>query len=217
MARTCSKLGTRLIFAKPYAAESKGKVERFNRIVDSFLGEVALEKPNTLDRLNDLFQAWLTECYQNKPHSALGDKISPESAFRSDRKALHFIDPDILANAFLHCETRKVDKSGCISFMDQKYEVGLSFIGRQVDIVYDPSDLEELTIEFEGYTPWRARKLVIGERAGKRPSLPSQLQAQTADSSRLLKAAEKKHQDRQIEQTPAVTFRAVWKEDGEIV
>jgi len=217
MSRTCSKLGTRLIYAKPYSAESKGKVERFNRVVDSFLGEVALEKPNTLERLNDLFQVWLSECYQNKPHSALGEKISPDSAFRSDRKALRFIDPDLLADAFLHCETRKVDKSGCISFMDQKYEVGLSFIGRQVDVVYDPSDLEELTIEFEGYTPWKVRKLVIGEKAGKRPGLPSHLQTQVAESSRLLKAAETKHQVRQIEQAPAVTFRTVWKEDAKNV
>jgi putative transposase len=217
MARTCSKIGTRLVFAKPYAPESKGKVERFNRIVDSFLGEVAMEKPNSLERLNELFQVWLTECYQSKPHSALGEKISPESAYRSDRKALRFIDPDTLANAFLHCETRKVDKSGCISFLDQKYEVGLSFIGRQVDVVYDPSDLEELTIEYEGYTPWKARKLVIGERAGKRPEMPSHLQKEKATSSRLLKAAEQKYQERQVEQVPAVTFRAVWKEDGENV
>ncbi|WCK52521.1 Mu transposase C-terminal domain-containing protein [Aneurinibacillus sp. Ricciae_BoGa-3] len=101
-----------------------------------------------MDRLNELFQVWLAECYQGKPHSALGEKTSPESAFRSDRKALRFINPDELANAFLHCETRKVDKSGCISFMDQKYEVGLPFIGRQVHVVYDPSDLEQLTIEF---------------------------------------------------------------------
>ncbi|MCC3359722.1 DDE-type integrase/transposase/recombinase, partial [Bacillus sp. REN16] len=214
MSRTCSKLGTRLIYAKPYAAESKGKVERFNRVVDSFLGEAAIEKPNSLDRLNELFEVWLSECYQNKTHSGLGENISPESAFRSDKKALRFIDPDQLANAFLHCETRKVDKSGCISFMDQKYEVGLSFIGRKVDVVYDPADLEELTIEYEGYSPWKAKKLVIGERSGKRPTLPSHLQPQEADSSRLLKAAEQKHQERKVEQTPAVSFRAVWKEAG---
>lgn len=217
MSRTCSKLGTRLIYAKPYAAESKGKVEKFNRTVDSFLGEVALEKPNTLERINELFQVWLSECYQNKPHSALGEKISPEIAYRADRKALRFIDPDVLTDAFLHCETRKVDKSGCISFMDQKYEVGLTFIGRKVDVIYDPSDLEELTIEYEGYTPWKAKKLVIGERAGKRPTLPPHLQVEEANSSRLLKAAEQKHQERQIEQTPAVAFRAVWKEEGENV
>lgn len=217
MNRTCSKLGTRLIYAKPYSAESKGKVERFNRVVDSFFAELAIERPNSLERLNELFQVWLSECYQNKPHSGLGEKVSPEAAFRSDKKALRFINPDLLTTAFLHCETRKVDKSGCISFMDQKYEVGLSFIGRQVDVIYDPSDLEELTIEYEGYSPWKAKKLVIGERSGKRPTLPAHLQVHEVDSSRLLKAAEQKHQERKIEQAPAVSFRAVWKEDEEHV
>ena len=155
---------------------------------------------------------WLTECYQNKSHSALGERISPETAFRSDKKAIRFIDPDTLSNAFLHCETRKVDKSGCISFMDQKYEVGLTFIGRQVDVIYDPLNIEELTIEFEGYSPWKAKKLVIGERSGKRPALPEHLMVQNAESSRLLKAAERKNQERQTEQKPALTFRGVWKE-----
>jgi len=31
--------------------------------------------------------------------------------------------------AFLHCEERKVDKAGCISFTGKKYEVSLPFIG----------------------------------------------------------------------------------------
>ncbi|MDD4767920.1 MAG: hypothetical protein PHF87_10160 [Desulfotomaculaceae bacterium] len=31
MQRTCSKLGTRLVFAKPKSPEATGKVERFNR------------------------------------------------------------------------------------------------------------------------------------------------------------------------------------------
>lgn len=217
MARTCSKLGIRLHYAKPYSAESKGKVERFNRTVDSFLGEVALEKPDSLERLNELFQVWLSECYQNKPHSALGKNISPETAYRSDRKALRFIDPNVLADAFLHCETRKVDKSGCISFMGQKYEVGLSFIGREVDVIYDPSDLKELIIEYEGYAPWKAKKLVIGESAGRRSPLPPHLQAQEANTSRLLKAAELKYQERKAEQAPAIAFRAVWKEDADRV
>jgi len=70
MHRTCSKLGIRLVFAKPYSPEATGKVERFNRVVDSFLGEAKLEKPQSLDRLNELFGVWLEECYQNKPHSA---------------------------------------------------------------------------------------------------------------------------------------------------
>ena len=217
MTRTCSKLGIRLLFAKPYSPEATGKIERFNRVVDSFLSEVALEKPQTLARLNELFQVWLSECYQNKSHSALGEKTSPETAFRSDRKALRFVDPDTLTNAFLHCETRKVDKSGCISFMDKSYEVGLSFIGHTVDVVYDPADISELTIEYQGHSPWKVRQLVIGERAGRRPKLPEHLGQQPADSSRLLTAAKQKNDQRREHQAPAVSYRNTRKEAEELV
>ena len=53
-----SKLGIRLLYAKPYSPESTGKVEKFNQTVDKFLAEAELEKPKTLDRLNELFQIW---------------------------------------------------------------------------------------------------------------------------------------------------------------
>jgi putative transposase len=207
MARTCAKLGIRLRFAKPYAAESKGKIERFNRVVDSFLNELSIEKPQTLDRLNALFQVWLAECYQRKPHSALGENQSPETAFRSDPKALRFVDEARIADAFLHSEVRKVDKSGCISFMGKKYEVGLAFMGHKVEVVYDPRDITTVTIEYTGHKPWQVKEMAIGQWAGKRPPLPAQLQPVPADNSRLLGAAEAKNQSRQERQTRAVSFR----------
>lgn len=211
MGRTCSKLGIRLLFAKPYSPESTGKVERFNRVVDSFLAEAALEKPQTLDRLNELFSVWLGECYQNKRHSALQEQASPESAYRSDAKPLKFPDPDQLANAFLHCEARKVDKAGCISFNSRKYEVGLAFLGSQVDVVYDPADTTELTIEYSGHAPWRVRELVIGERAGKRPKLPEHLGTSPSTVSRLLTGAAQQHKTRNEQMMPAISYRAVQK------
>lgn len=216
MTRACSKLGIRLLFAKPYSPEATGKVERFNRVVDAFLSESALEKPKTLERLNELFAVWLSECYQNKAHSALENKCSPETAYRSDKKALRFVDPDELANAFLHGETRKVDKSGCISFMDRKYEVGLPFIGCTVDVVFDPADITELTIEYEGHAPWRVRELFIGERAGKRPPLPDHMGPVPADESRLLAAAEDRNRERKAAQAPAVAYRRMSREDGHV-
>ncbi|MDF2652093.1 MAG: transposase [Paenibacillus sp.] len=216
MTRACSKLGIKLLFAKPFSPEATGKVERFNRVVDSFLSEAVLEKPKTLERLNELFQVWLSECYQHKSHSALPGKQSPETSFRSDKKALRFVDPDLLTNAFLQCESRKVDKSGCISFMDRKYEVGLLFISRTVEVIFDPADISELTIEYEDHKPWQVRELVIGERAGKRPALPTQRQRESAESSRMLDAAESRHQVRNERQAPAVSYRAVWKETDHV-
>ncbi|NSW92619.1 MAG: transposase [Firmicutes bacterium] len=209
MQRACAKMGIRLLYARPYSPESTGKVERINRVVDSFLAEVALEKPQTLERLNALFQVWLEECYQNKPHSALESGISPETAYRSDNKPLKFLEPGIITQAFLHCEQRKVDKAGCISFEGKKYEVGLPFIGCTVDVIYDPADTSELTIEYEGHDSWKARHLVIGERAGQRPKLPEHLTEQKAESSRLLSAAEKKNQQRKEHQMPAISYRNV--------
>ncbi len=205
-------MGIRLLFAKPYSPEATGKSERFNRVVNSFLAEAVLEKPQTLDKLNQLFEVWLEECYQNKPHSGLEGNISPQTAYRSDRKTLKFLDPETIASAFLHCEERKVDKAGCISFTGKRYEVGLTFIGCKVDVIYDPADISELTIEYEGHKPFKAKELVIGERSAPRPKLPEHLQKAPADSSRLLTAAARKNQERKETQIPAISYRKVRKE-----
>jgi len=146
-----------------------------------------------------------------KPHSGLNGNISPETAYRSDKKALKFLDPETTANAFLHAEERKVDKAGCISFASKKYEVGLNFIGCKVTVVYDPANIEEITIEYEGHEPFTAKELVIGERTGNRPKLSEHLQPQPSDSSRLLTAAAKKNKQRKIDQAPAVSYRTVQK------
>lgn len=212
MSRACAKLGIRLLFTKPYSPEAKGKTERINRTVDHFLDELRLEKPMTLDQLNHWFQAWLSECYQAKPHAALKDNASPEVTYRSDPAALRFVEPTQLANAFLHAEGRKVDKAGCISFQGKKYEVGILFVGRNVLVVYDPADITEITIEYEGHPPWKVRELVIGSRAGKRPELPASLQPKGTEQSRLLRGAKQKQQERNAHQAPAVSYRSVHKE-----
>ena len=177
--------------------------------MDAFLSEVNIDRPKTLDKLNELFRVWLEECYQNKPHAGLDNKMSPEYAYRSDSKPLRHLDSNIITNAFLHCEERKVDKSGCISFEGKKYEAGISFIGCKVDVIYDPADTRELTIEYEGYSPWRAKELIIGERTGKRPELPEYLQPRQAESSRLLKAAKEQNEKRKAIASPAVSYRNV--------
>jgi len=209
MTRTCAKLGVRLVFAKPYSPEATGKIERFNRVVDSFLSEANLEKPQTLEKLNGLFGVWTEECYAHKPHSGLEGNASPSSCYQSDSKALKLVDIDVVANAFLHSEQRKVDKAGCISFNSKKYEAGITFIGCKVEVIYDPADTSILTIEYEGHSPWQAKELVIGETAGIRPKMPKHHGKMVADSSRLLVAAAVKHEERKAQVAHAVCYRKV--------
>lgn len=146
MERACAVLGIRLLFAKPYSPESTGKIERFNRTVDSFLDEVALKQCRGLDDFNQYFQIWLRECYHTRVHASLKGQ-TPEVAYKSAKAPLRFVSPETLASAFLRVDTRKVDKSGCIQFGGKRYEVGVLLVGQTVTVAYDPNDTETLTVE----------------------------------------------------------------------
>jgi len=207
MKRACGKLGIRLLYAKPYSPEGKGKQERFNRTVDSFIREAYLEEPKTLDELNRLYKVWLDECYLNKVHGSL-DGRTPYEAYQRDTHGLRLISAETIADAFLTCEKRKVDKSGCISFQGQKYEVelGLTMIHKNVDVVYDPADTSALTIEYEGFSPCIAKPLIISNHSAPKPKFPNSLETLVASGSRLLSGASKANEVRHKNRITAISF-----------
>lgn len=141
----CAKLGIRHLNTKVYSAQSKGKVERFNLTVEEFLREAQLEKPQTLDALNTLFRAWLSEGYNHHPHSALSGK-SPAEAFSQDDRPLRFPSPEALRDAFLWEKSPRVDKTGCISLSGICYEVGVEYIRKNILVRYDPFDLSQIEV-----------------------------------------------------------------------
>jgi hypothetical protein len=194
MQDTTGILGIKLMYTRPYSPEAKGKSEVFHQRVDSFLAEVKLENVTTLDELNRLYQVWLYECYQHRPHSALADNQSPVQAFQSDKRPIRYVDPKEIHEAFLHREERKVDKTGCISFYGKPYEVGLQFLGMKVTVIYDPTDLCVITVQGGTFPPIQAKERVIGQWVGPKPTLPEHLTKAPATESRLLQAALKRHE-----------------------
>jgi putative transposase len=158
----CAKLGIRHLNTKIYSPESKGKVERFNLTVEEFFGEVKLEKPQTLDALNTLFRAWLSEGYNHRVHSALAGK-SPAEAFIQDPKPLRFPSPEALREAFLWEKTPKVDKTGCISLSGLCYEVGVEYLRKSILVRYDPFDLSQIEVWYGG----EKKKLVAPANIGE--------------------------------------------------
>ena len=203
MKRACGLMGIRLLYAKPRNPQGKGKQERFNHTVDSFIEEISLALPDSVEELNVKFNAWLSECYLSKVHSALG--TTPEIAFKSDSMPPHFIDSSVLARAFLHCEQRKADKSGCISFQGDKYDIGVRYAGKQVDVVYDPANAEILTIEVAGELPFRAHKLSIREHVAQKDKLVAAERVEV-DHSRLLDAAVKAKQKKDLTRIRAISY-----------
>lgn len=158
----CAKLGIRHIQTQLYSPEAKGKIERFNRTVESFLAELKLKPPTTLSELNQLFAVWMEEGYNHHPHSAL-DNETPAYRFQKDPRRLRFASLEECREAFLWEESRRVDKTGCIKLQGRLYEIGLEWVKKTVDLRFDPFDLETIEFWHNGQKQGLARPLVIQE------------------------------------------------------
>ena len=102
---------------------------------------------------------------------------------KSPMKGLTYLDVSVVSEAFLHHETRKVDKGACISFRGRKYE-----------------------------TKPAAQPVRIGEFCDKNPTLPAAMQEQTPTTSRFLDALEKKHSESTRQMADAISFASYRKE-----
>ena len=214
-----SRLGIRHKRTKPYSASAKGKIESYNRFVDSFLAEAKAQKIKTLNELNHYFTIWVEEYYHNKPHEGIREYyesqkvkvgkegITPMQEFNRDSRALKFLDAKVVAEAFRHYEKRRVDKGACISFKGHKYETHASLIGATVEISYDPMDLESLIINYKGIEPFEARPVRIGSYCDPTPEIPVSMTDVKPEVSRFLQGLEKKHKNTQQMKANAISFR----------
>lgn len=224
--RSTAMLGIRVRHARPRSGQSKGKVEKFHQVVDSFIAEARAKKIKTLEELNRYWAIFLEEYYQRKPHDGIREYyesqgsvisesgISPEEEWNRDSRQLVFLDAARVGEAFLHHEERVVDKAGCISFRSALYETSVSLIGATVTIAYDPLAPETLTVHYKGIEPFQARKVMIGGFCDKKPEIPLSMLPKDPGTSRFLDLLEKQHKERQERQANAISFGA-FRKDGE--
>ena len=178
------KLGITIRHAPRASGKSKGKCEKFHQVVDSYLREAKAHQIRTLEQLNQYWGIFLEEYYHKKPHEGIREYyeslgspvpaqgISPLQEWGRDSRPLIFLDTGVIVEAFLHHETRLVDKGACISFQGRKYETKPSLIGCKVEISYDPMSPEVVKVSYPGIPPFEAEPVKIGEFCSKTPALP---------------------------------------------
>ena len=223
---SCASLGIRLIRAKPFSGKSKGKIEKFHQIVDSFIAEIKLKKIDSLSEINRLWAIFLDGYYHKKPHQGIREYyqtlnrpvppegISPEQEWKRDSRQLTYIDRDVVARAFMYHEYRKVDRGGLISFKGRKYEAGASLIGARVEISYDPKEDTEIYIGYDGITPFKTKPIRIPEYCAPDPVIPESMSELEPAGSRLLDVIEKKYGESQQKLADAISYSSYGK-DGE--
>jgi hypothetical protein len=222
----CAHLGIRHIAAAPYSEKTKGKLEKYNRTVDGFLDEFALEPVQTLQELNRKFSVWMDEGYTHSPHSALaleerepstGKLVSrrertPYQAYVEDPAKIRYVSSVECREAFLWEEDRTVDKSGCASLNGVVFDVGEALARRRVSIRYDPFDISLVEVWHDGRFQRKAEKLHMPEHLPKREKAPVITTAK-ATHSRLLKVYEGKNAAREKQRNGALAFRGPDEED----
>jgi Mu transposase, C-terminal. len=177
----------------------------------------------TLDELNRYWSYYVEEYYQKQPHDGIREYyescgitvpeegISPETEWNRDSRPLSFIDASTVGEAFLHYETREVDKGGCISFKGGLYEVSTSLIGAVVTVAYDPMRYDTITVTYPGIVPIMATRTEIGAFCDKKPEIPLSMLPVEPETSRMLDVLEKKHRENRARRTDAISYSALQK------
>ena len=144
----CAQMGTKLIQARPYSPESKGKIEKFFQFVDSsFTGEANLlinqGKLTSLGQLNEYLRSWL-ESYDNRVHRTTGQ--TPKKRFETNQENKRYIPAEDIKEFFLWEESRSVRKTAVIDVDGNLYDVDSSLRGKKIKIRYNPYDLSYIQV-----------------------------------------------------------------------
>ncbi|HEY5878504.1 MAG TPA: DDE-type integrase/transposase/recombinase [Nakamurella sp.] len=159
--RACASLGIRLVHSRPGQPEGRGKIERFFRTVrDQFLVEIGTGRElDDLVQLNTLFTAWVETVYHRRDHSET--EQTPWDRWSTITPTLP--TPTQLREAFLWSEWRTVTKTATVSLHGNTYQVDAALIGRKVELVFDPFDLTDIEVRWQG----RAMGHAVPHRIGR--------------------------------------------------
>src|SRR5436309_3380682 len=155
----CANLNIRLLHAKPYAAWSRGKIERFFRTLqDDFQARLLLDPVHTLEELNQRLWRWIESEYHQRPHGGL-DNQSPAERFAQRSQALQVLDPQTdWERLFLSRATRRVRLDATISLDGQVWEVPTHLRGQVVELRFDPFDWKRVEIWHQDHLVALARR-----------------------------------------------------------
>lgn len=221
---SCAKLGIRILHAKPYACQAKGKIEVYHKSVDRFIAEVQAAHVHSVAELNEKWKVFLEQDYQKKPHAGIKEYyesmdvevpptgITPEMEWNRDERRQKFLDVKTVSEAFTHHETRIIDKAGCFDFNGRKYEASAALAGLKVEIAYDPLNTETIAVRYGKMDEVKAHPVRIGAFADKNPERPVGMTDVLPETSRFLDALEKKYKEDHRIMAGALSFADYGKE-----
>jgi hypothetical protein len=142
----CANLGIKLSRARPCAAWSKGKVERFfRRVQRQFQQTLVFDPVKSLGELNGRFATWLEMDYHQQEHRGTGEAPACRFMAQSGHIRPAPVDEE-LDRLFLLEDKRRVRKDATVSVQGIFFELTPALRGQYVQVRYNPQRLEEVEI-----------------------------------------------------------------------
>jgi putative transposase len=163
--RACSHLGIRLTHSTPGRPQGRGKIERLFRTVnEQFLVEVpdtsqedlttaGTSQGAALLKLNEKFQAWVETVYHPRVHTETEQTPTQrwQDAWERTGTRPRMPVPADLAEAFRWSQFRTVQRNtATVSLYSNTYQVDAALIGRRVELVFDPFDMGDISVRYQG-------------------------------------------------------------------
>jgi hypothetical protein len=228
--RACAKLGVRLVHSQPGRPQGRGKIERFFRTVrEQFLVEVTdttsedlaaagIDHATALLELNRLFVAWVETEYHRRVHTETGQ--NPLARWEAGWERLGRT-PTIptagdLTEAFLWSEYRSVTKTATVSLHANTYQVDAALVGRRVELVFSPFDLETVQVRYRDKSFGTAVPHTISRHAHPKakPETPESESPPRTGIDYLALTAAAHHE--QLRGDERIGYHALYGQDGEI-
>lgn len=157
LARIAASLGILIVHTPPYQPEGRGKIERYFRTVrEQFLANLNRKQPLSLDELNNRLWAWIENAYHRSEHGGLG--TTPLARWQRDIEHVRQLPPATdLRRLFFYRLDRLVRRDCTFLLHNRFYEAPPHLARQTVEVRFDPLDLSQIEIYFQGQPQGAAR------------------------------------------------------------
>jgi putative transposase len=150
LARIAASIGILIVHTPPYQPEGRGKIERYFRSVrESFVADLDPKTLLPLEQLNERLWHWIDAVYHRTEHSAL--QTTPLLRWQRDVEQVRQLPPATdLRRLFFHRVDRVVRRDSTFLLHNRFFEAPPQLAGKRIEVRFDPLDLNQLEIYYEG-------------------------------------------------------------------
>ena len=194
LARSAASIGILITHTPPYQPQGRGKIERFFRSLrEQLLANLDRQRTLSLEELNQCLWVWIEQVYHRAEHGGLG--TTPLLRWQRDIDCVRQLPPATdLRRLFFYRMKRLVRRDSTFLLRGQFYEAPPQFAGETIEVRFDPLDLVQVEIYFQGEAQGIARRVDAVVNAQLPSRKPAPVPAPQPTGINFVELLERKHQ-----------------------